>query len=434
MDDDLEDKHPDGEGDRYASARGWDPNRRKSPEKRALARQKKLVYKKHHQQEAARTAIEVRPATEWLEDADLPEPRRDLFPPFWREGELAVLTGPPGVGKSLLAVQLAQELAADVRTASRCDPSALLNPQSAIRNPQSKVLLLDLERTDLQIAELYAGHKFSENLELGLLADDETPESYNGRCDKFYLDAIYQRLFYSEAPVVIIDNLSWLTRSGGAAELHSVMRSFRRCVNDTGRSMLLLRHSRDSLALHDQPSAFEMADSIFALCRSTMGENIRYVKALRQGFRIDNGELRMENSGPADRDRIDKSKLRMENPARCSRTQNGKLRIENSDSEHSPFSIFTVSDSATLRGLLPENSQLSDGSVIALRVTDCHRFDFAGVSPEELHLFDYAAHVKRVNHRLGEITQIHAPGLSLVPENRVNFLGITDGKPTKTGD
>jgi hypothetical protein len=210
------------------------------------------------------------------------------------------------------------------------------------------------------------------------------PESYRGRRERFYLDAISHTLAMREAPVVIIDNLSWLTRSGRPAELYSVMKSFRRWTGDTGRSMLVLRHSREDVTLCDQPAAFEMAHSIFALCPSTMGDNIRYLKALRTSFRIESGKLRRENSG----------------------------------SENSQFSIL--------------NSQLSGGSIMTLRVTESHRLEFAGVSPEELHLFDYAAHVKRVSRRLKQITQLHSPGLSLVPEKRINFLGITDGKPKES--
>ena len=41
-----------------------------------------------------------------------PEP---LFDEFWREGELALLFGASGSGKSILAVQIADALGADVR-------------------------------------------------------------------------------------------------------------------------------------------------------------------------------------------------------------------------------------------------------------------------------------------------------------------------------
>ena len=42
-------------------------------------------------------------------------PPRPLFGEFWREGELALLFGAAGTGKSLLAVQLAESLARGLR-------------------------------------------------------------------------------------------------------------------------------------------------------------------------------------------------------------------------------------------------------------------------------------------------------------------------------
>jgi hypothetical protein len=81
MDEHSQDPRPDGDGNRYASSRGWDPYRPKAADERALERKKKRVREKYHQAEAARAAIEVRAASDWLEDAEPPEPRRDLFPP-----------------------------------------------------------------------------------------------------------------------------------------------------------------------------------------------------------------------------------------------------------------------------------------------------------------------------------------------------------------
>jgi len=412
-----EDPHPNGDDNRYNSSKGWDPHKPKTKiDERELARKAKRAREKYLEAKAAHAAIEVRAASEWLADAEPPEPRRDLFPPFWREGELAVLTGPPAVGKSLLAVQIADSIArgSEIECESERGSEGAIEctvPPSLPHTlaPSQQVLLLDLARTPRQLAERYTTegepYKFSENLELGLLADVEMPESYRHGRERFYLDAISHRLAESEAPVVIIDNLSWLTRSGGAGELRSLMKTFRRWTGETGRSMLLLRHSREDGFLHDQPSAFEMAHSIFALCRSTMGDNIRYVKALRQRFRIESRELRMEDSL----------------------------------SENSQFSIL--------------NSPFSE--VMVLRTTHEPFFEFAGVSPEDLHFYDHIAHAKRVQRRLEQIDQQllskrldrsskilnsqfsllnsdRSPRLSLVPAKRVSFLDITSGTPTNS--
>ena len=50
---------------------------------------------------------DLRRANECIAAAGRERPKAQLFDEFWREGELAMLFGAAGTGKSLLAVQVA---------------------------------------------------------------------------------------------------------------------------------------------------------------------------------------------------------------------------------------------------------------------------------------------------------------------------------------
>ena len=55
--------------------------------------------------------FEIKTANEWIRGAkSRPVPKR-LFGEFWLESELAILFADTGVGKSLLAVQIAESIA-----------------------------------------------------------------------------------------------------------------------------------------------------------------------------------------------------------------------------------------------------------------------------------------------------------------------------------
>jgi len=73
------------------------------------------------------------------------KPPRPLFGEFWREGELALLFGAAGTGKSLLAVQLAESLARGRRFEGLDGPAKPLS-----------VLYVDLVLSDAQFVMRYS--------------------------------------------------------------------------------------------------------------------------------------------------------------------------------------------------------------------------------------------------------------------------------------
>ena len=316
-----------------------------SEERRAKEKEQEAEWKRaresFREQRAADAAIEVRTLAEWasfnaqctmhnaqfpeseecwdeectMHNAQSAEPAREveLFPPFWHPGELAVMMGPSGVGKSRLAMQVAAAAAVNreeeeasgalsrvgsgQRTTPSSDAAAAgvgIHPSFVRRgaaedldtDPLAEangngVLYIDLERTGRQYGERYSGADGSlGNVELGLLGDVATPERYKRRRHKFLLSAVVEKLRDARYSIVIIDNLAWLV-DGGSVEIRSLMKSFRRWVNQTGGSMLVLWHSSVYKPLVVQADTFDLADSVFAMKTSTMGENIRYIRSIR---------------------------------------------------------------------------------------------------------------------------------------------------------
>jgi energy-coupling factor transporter ATP-binding protein EcfA2 len=329
-------KEMKGDSD-WDSAGGWDGSseesseERKRTEKEQRAEQKRY-FKAYRERTAGREAIEVRAVGDWLREQDEDdEPLRaefsktELFAPFWSSGELAVLMGPSGSGKSRLAMQIAAAAAAagsrrcDSRDAinfedadERTTPSAdekhrhppLLRKEGSqdvdfagLNEGSSGVLYLDLERTRRQYQERYSDPnnptgmaRSPTGVELGLLANVPTPESYRGHRHNFLLSAIGEQLNETDCPVVIIDNLTWLIK-GQPGEIGLLMRSFRRWVNQTGSSLLLLWHSSSFRSHGSQAVKFELADSVFMIERSTMGEDIRYLRSLWSGTEASAGSF-----------------------------------------------------------------------------------------------------------------------------------------------
>lgn len=243
-----------------------------------------------------------------------------LFDTFWRSGELALLFGEPGVGKSVLAVQVADSLArgraaavssqqsaissqkalrvSGQRSAPAMDngrwtmddtgrratlmdngrwtmddagrrkrqAGAMLNGKCSMRNAprrRRKVLYVDLVLNDRQFAERYGGYKVSANLYRGRPAEGED-----------LLKWVRAMIAKHDFKAVVIDDLSMVWRTDdGTRETLELMRELRRLTVESGVSVLVLADSF--------PTAYErgvaerglrrsrvlcgVADSVFAL-------------------------------------------------------------------------------------------------------------------------------------------------------------------------
>lgn len=267
---------------------------------------------KHHEKELAklkkeqqRTAperlcrdgmFETRAATKWFGNSDRKASDEFLYGNLWRRGELAVLFGETGVGKSILATQIAETIARGV-----------FLPGVRRKKPGKHVLYFDLETGPEQFRERYtcpravygerpAHYTFHARHERATFRKDfEIPREFAGNFRRFFDHSVTLRFEQSDANIYIVDNLSGLDpeKSGGAASL-KWLRTFKLWTAINGVSVLVVTHAKPhkrltpttlkDLALGHKVA--EIADTVFALCRSNFGQGFRYVKMLKSRSQI----------------------------------------------------------------------------------------------------------------------------------------------------
>lgn len=154
-----------------------------------------------------------------------------LFDAFWRTGELAVLYGPPGSGKSVLAVQIADGLA-------RGRPIEGLDMPAERR----RVLYVDLVLSDKQFEMRYSrpgrgGSRIRYRFSQGIWRAKPKP----GVDLVKWLSAAIAKYGFD---TVVIDDLAPLMRfESGSSDVADIMRGLREVVQERGVSMLVLADS-----------------------------------------------------------------------------------------------------------------------------------------------------------------------------------------------
>lgn len=154
---------------------------------------------------------------------------RPMFDEFWRKGELALMFGAAGTGKSVLAVQIADALARG-------------KPLAGFRMPTSreKVLYVDLNLRDSQFKSRYsiAGkepkrYKFAERL-----YRDRPPANAD------LVDWLREMVKANGFSAVVIDDLSAVkTSHDGTTETLKIMRRLRQLGDGLDISILVLAES-----------------------------------------------------------------------------------------------------------------------------------------------------------------------------------------------
>lgn len=233
--------------------------------------------------------LKFKTVSEWFETTiERPVPR-SLCGEFWHEGELAILFADTGMGKSVLAVQIADALS----SGDDSHDSVL-----GIEGGGRKVLYLDFELTDKQFELRYCGENDEGELEHFEMSDnfyrgviDPCAEIPDGMTFTGYLMKEIERcLDETQAEVLIVDNISFLRGSqGGTREAAELMRDLRRLIERRSLSILALAHTpkrqtRRPVTLNDlqgSKALSNFADSIFAIGESCLGPDIRYIKQLK---------------------------------------------------------------------------------------------------------------------------------------------------------
>ncbi|MEP6945310.1 MAG: AAA family ATPase [Acidobacteriota bacterium] len=273
----------------YDSATGWD----NGPDIEKLVRESKK--KDPRAWAKPPKMLEIHPASEWVDLAQYFDPSGHMFGPFWRRGEVTILFGGTGTGKSALAAQIAESLA-------RGRAIAPFDAADAVPVEQQRVLYVDFELRANQFAMRYARigadavpigpyYEFSaELIRCELAWDGQVTEGYDGFSDMFFT-ALVNAIANQDARAVIIDNITFLDRTStsNANTAMYIMRALQQLKRNEDVSILVLAHTPKrrawmpvtELDLQGSINLANFADSIFAVARSRVSPELRYLKQVK---------------------------------------------------------------------------------------------------------------------------------------------------------
>ena len=227
----------------------------------------------------------IKPVNVWMDEAkNRPIPNM-LFSELWYENEVCILYADTNVGKSILAVQIAQSISSGIPIK---DFKLEAQPQ--------KVLYLDFELSDKQFEKRYSidyndhfiFHPNFLRAEINPMLD--IPKPYKGPED--YLIAVLKGIIKKhKAKVVIIDNLTFLQNDNEKAKnALELMKQLKIITKEQNVSVMVLAHTpkRDEskpISINDLAGSKMLSnfcDSAFAIGKSTEDPKHRYLKQIKQ--------------------------------------------------------------------------------------------------------------------------------------------------------
>lgn len=227
----------------------------------------------------------VRTANNWLEEASKRPVPKMLFGKFWYEGELCILFADSNLGKSILAVQIANAIS----TGQNIDPFEC----EAATQP---VLYYDFELSDKQFEVRYSVD-YKDHYEFANIfyraemnPDSEMPPGFKDFDE--YLSACLERsIIQTGSKIVVIDNITYLRGENEKAK-HALplMKHLKALKSRYGLSILALAHTpkRDMTLeltrndLQGSKMLMNFCDSAFAVGESVLGIDMRYLKQIKQ--------------------------------------------------------------------------------------------------------------------------------------------------------
>lgn len=226
----------------------------------------------------------IKTANEWIRQASLRPIPQMLFSELWYEGEICILYADTNVGKSILAVQIADSISRGVPI-----DGFKLTAQA------QPVIYFDFELFDKQFENRYSidytqHYQFSDNLKRAEIDPDRSvPDGY--MCMEDYLhDSIVTSIISTGARVLIVDNITYLRQeTEQAKDALPLMKHLKDLKKRFNLSILALAHTpkRDHtkpLTMNDLQGSKMLSnfcDSSFCIGASTQDKSLRYLKQVK---------------------------------------------------------------------------------------------------------------------------------------------------------
>lgn len=227
----------------------------------------------------------IKPANTWVEEAkNRPIPNM-LFSEFWYENEVCILFADTNLGKSILAVQIADSL-----TTGKAIKGFKLESKP------KRVLYLDFELSDKQFenrcSQDYENHyKFNDDfLRAELNTELELPKEFKN-IEEYLCSTLPDLITSKNASILIVDNLTFLSAENEKAKDALVLMKTIKSISVALQiSILVLAHTpkRDEFKpinkndLAGSKMLMNFCDSSFAMGNSSQDISFRYLKQIKQ--------------------------------------------------------------------------------------------------------------------------------------------------------
>lgn len=226
----------------------------------------------------------VRSANNWLEIAKSRPIPKMLLDVLWFEGELCILFADTNLGKSILAVQIADSISKGNSIYGFC-----------LEAEKQKVLYFDFELSDKQFearySENYSNHyHFNDNFyRAEIYSEAEMPKEFTS-FESYLNHSLEQALTETQAKILIVDNITYLSaETERAKDALPLMKQLKSLKQKFGLSVLVLAHTpkRDLSKpitrndLQGSKMLINFCDSSFAIGESNQDKSIRYIKQIK---------------------------------------------------------------------------------------------------------------------------------------------------------
>jgi RecA-family ATPase len=235
------------------------------------------------QQEVEEGLLLVRSANQCIENAKGQAVPLKLCGELWFEGEVSILFADTNVGKSILAVQIADNISRGMKTGIFFSEA-----------PAQYVLYLDFELSDKQFEKRYSmeweHHYQWDNHFLRVQINANFSDFVE--FEKQLFVEIEASIEQFGSKILIVDNITYLSMESNESSKNALplMKYLTKLKNQFGLSLLVLAHTpkrlnpSNPLSINDLAGSRQLAnfaDSVFCIGRSNQGTSIRYIKQLK---------------------------------------------------------------------------------------------------------------------------------------------------------
>lgn len=253
-----------------------------------VGREPKIVFESVKNTADFQSLLLTKTANICIEEAKLTPTPKTLFDDFWFEGEICILFADTGLGKSVLAVQVADSITKNSSIG-----------HFALEAEKQKVLFFDCELSQKQFEKRYSV-KENDVLTNHYIFDDgflrtvinrnaEMPKRFKN-FEEYLNFSLEFEVVQTETRILIVDNITYLkSATETAKDALPLMKELNRLKDRYKLSIMALAHTpkRDltrKITVNDLQGSkmlSNFADSIFAIGQSAKDGNLRYLKQIK---------------------------------------------------------------------------------------------------------------------------------------------------------